>query len=120
MASKNRRNKVKFKLQPELIIIVACLVAMLVATIWMAVPTKAEKTTTALNNAISLNPSNPVYHRDLGLVYKRLNRFSEAKEHFEKAAASTNSTEGLRAEVLRELESLRLSDGLQEYNKYGQ
>ena len=59
MASKNRRNKVKFKLQPELIIIVACLVAMLVATIWMAVPTKAEKTTTALNNAIySYNQAN--------------------------------------------------------------
>ena len=52
MASKNRRNKVKFKLQPELIVIVACLVIMLVATIIMAVPTKAEKTTTSLNNAI--------------------------------------------------------------------
>jgi hypothetical protein len=59
MASKNRRSKVKFKLQPELIIIVVCLVAMLVATIWMAVPTKAEKTTTALNNAIySYNQAN--------------------------------------------------------------
>ncbi len=52
MASKNRRNKVKFKLQPELIILVVCIVVMLVATIIMAVPTKAETTTTNLNNAI--------------------------------------------------------------------
>ena len=59
MASKNRRNKVKFKLQPELIVIVACLVIMLVATIIMAIPTKAEKTTTNLNNAIySYNQQN--------------------------------------------------------------
>ena len=59
MASKNRRNKVKFKLQPELIIILACLVVMLIATIWMAVPTKAETTTTNLNNAIySYNQQN--------------------------------------------------------------
>ncbi len=59
MASKNRRNKVKFKLQPELIIIVVCLVVMLAATIIMAIPTKAETTTTNLNNAIySYNQAN--------------------------------------------------------------
>lgn len=52
MASKNRRSKVKFKLQPELIVLVVCIVVMLVATIIMAVPTKAETTTTNLNNAI--------------------------------------------------------------------
>ena len=75
----------------------------------------------ALTEAIRLNPGNPVYHRDIGLVYKRLNRLNEAKEHFEKAAASTNSTEGLRAEVLKELESLNNTQyQLQEYNKYGQ
>jgi len=59
MASKNRRNKVKFKLQPELIVLVVCLVVMLVATIVMAIPTKAETTTTNLNNAIySYNQQN--------------------------------------------------------------
>ena len=61
----------------------------------------------ALNTALTLNPSNPVYHRDLGLVHKRLNNFKEAREHFERAAASRNIQEELRAEVLRELESIK-------------
>ena len=75
----------------------------------------------ALKSAISYNPSNPVYHRDIGLVYKRINNLKEAKEHFEKAAASTNSTEALRAEVLKELESINnMQNQLQEYNNNGQ
>jgi O-antigen ligase/tetratricopeptide (TPR) repeat protein len=82
---------------------------------------RTDTAVNALTEAIRLNPGNPVYHRDIGLVYKRLNRYSEAKEHFEKAAASTNSSEALRAEVLKELESLKNSQyQLQEYNKYGQ
>jgi predicted Zn-dependent protease len=82
---------------------------------------RTDTAVNALTEAIKLNPGNPVYHRDIGLVYKRLNRYNEAKEHFEKAAASTNSSEALRAEVLRELESLKNSQyQLQEFNKYGQ
>ena len=82
---------------------------------------KSDIAIKALTEAIKYSPDNPVYHRDIGLVYKRLNRSSEAKEHFEKAAASKNSSEALRAEVLKELESLNNSQyQLQEYNKYGQ
>ena len=82
---------------------------------------KSDIAVKALNEALRYNPGNPVYHRDIGLVYKRLNRYNEAKEHFEKAAAATNSPEALRAEVLRELESIKNSQyQLQEYNKNGQ
>ncbi len=53
MASKNRKNKVKFKLTPELIVLVAVLVVMLVATIIMAIPSAKQNTTTKFNNSIA-------------------------------------------------------------------
>ena len=61
----------------------------------------------ALTGALNLNPSSPIYHRDLGLVYKKMSNFKAAKEHFEKAAASTNCPENLRSEILKELDSLK-------------
>ena len=53
MASKNRKNKVKFKFTPELIILVAALVVMLVVTIILAIPSAKQNTTTKFNNSIA-------------------------------------------------------------------
>ncbi len=53
MASKNRKNKVKFKLTPELIVLVAALVVMLVVTIILAIPSAKQNTTTKFNNSIA-------------------------------------------------------------------
>ena len=53
MASKNRKNKVKFKLTPELIVLVAVLVVMLVVTIVLAIPSAKQNTTTKFNNSIA-------------------------------------------------------------------
>lgn len=59
MASKNRKNKVKFKFTPELIILVAALVVMLVVTIILAIPSAKQNTTTKFNNSIaSYNSAN--------------------------------------------------------------
>ena len=53
MASKNRKNKVKFKLTPELIVLVAALVIMLVVTIVLAIPSAKQNTTNKFNNSIA-------------------------------------------------------------------
>ncbi|MGM9968995.1 MAG: hypothetical protein ACI35S_01195 [Anaeroplasma sp.] len=53
MASKNRRNKVKFKLTKELVILVVALLAILTATIIMALPSNAAKTLEKYNDAIT-------------------------------------------------------------------
>lgn len=57
MASKNRKNKFKFKWTKELIILLVLIVAMVTATIILSIPSKSEKTTTKLNNAITANSS---------------------------------------------------------------
>ncbi len=84
MASKNRRNKVKFKLQPELIILIVCLILMITATIIMAIPTKAEKTTTNLNNAIYTynqeNSSNTISYLPTKNVYEETSHSSLIKK----------------------------------------
>ena len=67
-----------------------------------------ETSIQALNKAISLNPSNPIYHRDIGTVYKSIGKYAEAKEHFEKCAAATNCPENLRAFALNELKIIKI------------
>ncbi len=57
MASKNRKNKVKFKWTKELIILLVLIVAMITATIVLSIPSKSARTTTKLNNAITANSS---------------------------------------------------------------
>ena len=53
MASKSRRNKVKFKLTKELILLITCLIAMITATVIMAIPSRAEKALERYNTAIT-------------------------------------------------------------------
>ena len=53
MASKSRRNKVKFKLTKELVLLITCLVAMITATVVMAIPSRAEKALERYNTAIT-------------------------------------------------------------------
>ncbi len=52
MASKNRRNKVKFKWTKELVFLILGLVAIIAATIVLCIPSSSHKTTTAMNEAI--------------------------------------------------------------------
>ncbi len=61
-----------------------------------------------LNRAILLNPTNPLYHRDIAIAYKNKGNYQEAKKHFEKCAASTNCPEEARAFALRELDNLKV------------
>lgn len=53
MASKNRRKKTKFKLTKELVILVVGLLALIVVTIILAIPSSEKKFYNKLNNAIS-------------------------------------------------------------------
>ena len=66
-----------------------------------------------LEKVITIAPNNPVYHRDLGMAYKKAKNYSLAKNHFEKCIASKNCPEELRTYAFRELESLK---NLQETN----
>lgn len=53
MASKSRRNKVKFKLTKELVLLLTCIVAMITATVIMAIPSRSEKALEKYNTAIT-------------------------------------------------------------------
>lgn len=57
--------------------------------------------------ALRFYPGNPIYHRDIGTIYKRLGMKKEAISHFERCAASKNCPEEIRGYVLRELTALR-------------
>ena len=61
----------------------------------------------ALQKASDGAPNNPVYHRDLGMAYKKAKNYAQAKIHFEKSVAAVNCPEELRVFVFRELESLK-------------
>ena len=50
----------------------------------------------ALKRAVALQPDNAVYKRDLGVVYVRLHKFSEAREMLEGAAFSAGVPEDLK------------------------
>lgn len=58
MASKNRRNKVKFKWTKELIFLIVALVAILTATIVLALPTTNDRLTDKINEQITNYNSN--------------------------------------------------------------
>ncbi len=66
-----------------------------------------------LTKAIELNPANPHLHKEIGIAYKNMHNYPEAKNHFERCAASTNCPEDVRAYALKELESIKK---LQEFN----
>ncbi len=66
MASKNRRNNVKFHWTKELIILIVSLVAILTATIVLALPSSSEKLTSEINSQItSYNSSNSTKYSTL-------------------------------------------------------
>lgn len=44
-----------------------------------------EDAIVALNNAIKLDPENPAFHRNLGLIYWDLGKMNKAKQHFANA-----------------------------------
>lgn len=82
MASKNRRNKVKFHWTKELIILIVSLVAILTATIVLALPSSDEKLTTEINNQItSYNSSNSTSYSTLANdnVYKLFDSYDSLK-----------------------------------------
>ena len=67
MASKSRRNKVKFKLTKELVLLVTVLLAMIVATIVMSIPSHAERALERYNTAITeYNAANETQYAILG------------------------------------------------------
>ncbi|MBF0543413.1 MAG: O-antigen ligase family protein [Candidatus Riflebacteria bacterium] len=68
---------------------------------------EAEK---ALRKAIELNPSQPVYKRDLGWTLLKMSKISDAKKILEDAAEMTTIPEGIKAEVVGMLASV--SSGL--------
>ena len=53
MASKSRRNRVKFKFTKELLFLIIFLVAVLTATIGLSMPSKSSRQLEALNDAIT-------------------------------------------------------------------
>lgn len=83
MASKSRRNKVKFKLTKELIILVVALVAILVATIIMGLPSNEAKKLDEYNGKITaFNNANQTSHQLLseGHVFKEISYNSLTKK----------------------------------------
>jgi tetratricopeptide (TPR) repeat protein len=60
-----------------------------------------------LQKALQLNPANPIYHRDLGMVYMSQRKFSEAKQHFEIIINSSNCPQDIKNQVSVELEKLK-------------
>lgn len=66
MAKKNAKNKFKFKLTKELIFLILGLVAIIVATIVLAIPSKASKETARYNDAIeAYNTNNSTSYTEL-------------------------------------------------------
>lgn len=73
MASKNRRNKVKFKWTKELVFLIVGLVAIITATIILCIPSSSHKTTTAMNEAIyAANLANSQSENSSGISYNLL------------------------------------------------
>ena len=67
MASKTKKDTVKFKFTKELLFLIISLVAILVATILLAIPTADEKRTNAYNDAITAyNSANSTSYSTLG------------------------------------------------------
>lgn len=66
-----------------------------------------EEAISCMQAALSLLPDNPVYYRDLGLIYRKLGRKAEARAHFEKCASLQNCPEELRRMVLQELDTVK-------------
>lgn len=66
MASKSRKNKVKFKLTKELVILVVGLLVIIAATIIMGLPSNASKTLERYNSQIAeFNTKNSTNHYEL-------------------------------------------------------
>lgn len=73
MASKNRRNKVKFKWTKELVFLILGLVTLITVTIILCIPTASHKTTTAFNEAIyAANLANSESENSTGTTYNLL------------------------------------------------
>jgi hypothetical protein len=75
MASKNKKDKVKFKFTKELLFLILSLVAIITATILLAIPTADEKRTDAYNEAIlAYNTTNSTSYATLGYdnVYENI------------------------------------------------
>ena len=53
MASKSRRNRVKFKWTKELFFLIGALLVMIVVTIVLAIPSRAERQLSEVNEAIT-------------------------------------------------------------------
>lgn len=54
MASRNKKNKVKFQWTKELIFLISALSAIILATVLLAIPTKSERLASKYNEAITL------------------------------------------------------------------
>ncbi len=86
MARTGRKNKTKFVITKELVILVVVLVGMIVATICLSIPSKAEKQLDTFNNAITeYNTANSTSYTLLGedhvYVQADLEKVSEAIEN---------------------------------------
>ena len=53
MASKSKKNRVKFKWTKELLFLIGALLVMIVVTIVLAIPSRAEKQLDEINTAIT-------------------------------------------------------------------
>lgn len=72
----------------------------------------------AISNAIKYNPSNPLYHKDLALIYKKQKKYDEAKKHFQICASASNCPSDIKKGILKELESINELQKI--IQKYGQ
>ncbi len=91
MARVGRKNKTKFVLCKELVILIVVLVAMIVTTICLSIPSKAEKELEEFNTAINTyNSANSTSYGLLGddHVFKKADL-----SDVEKAIADSNGTE---------------------------
>ncbi len=58
---------------------------------------KQQQAEDALTKALALNPDNPVYHRDLGVVLVRSQKLDKARQHLETAALSPTAPPEIKA-----------------------
>ena len=72
----------------------------------------------ALEKATKLNPVNPIYHRELGYIYRSLRRYKDAIRELQICASSTHCPQEIKPVVLKDIESLKSLTEI--YKKYGQ